>query len=184
MGQQQQSFFLLSFFANLPYLPTYLPTLLFPPSPPASKPEHRPYRTMPTSPPLRSLPGLQLPLHHIPAVIAGTALTLGGLIPYFSSRRAMLELGFSADVAASPAAAPPMIIFGSRTTMLGALVVMFYYRRWYAAVDCVLMTLPYTGLVEGCVVWREGNRRKAISRVVTGCFFGVCGALGVTASTR
>ncbi|KAI0204574.1 hypothetical protein F4808DRAFT_347553 [Astrocystis sublimbata] len=125
-----------------------------------------------------------LTIRDVPALIAGFTLTLGGFTPFISASWSMLEIGFSPRVASSPAAALPMIIFGSRTTMVGALIVIFYSQGKFDAVDTVLLTTPYTGLVEGYLVWKEGRRGKAVFRAVTGFLFGACGMAGLTAANR
>ncbi|KAJ2977594.1 hypothetical protein NUW58_g7763 [Xylaria curta] len=120
-----------------------------------------------------------LSFRHVPALIVGFTLAFGGLIPFFSTRRAMLDLGFSPRVANSPTAIPPMMIFGSRTTIIGLLVIIFcrlyplfrdifYSQGKFDAIDSILLTLPYAGFVDGYLVWREGNRGKAIFRIVAG----------------
>ncbi|KAI0112210.1 hypothetical protein GGR51DRAFT_508481 [Nemania sp. FL0031] len=120
----------------------------------------------------------------VPALVAGFTLTLGGLTPFLSPRWSLLELGFSPRVANSPAAAPPLKIFGARTTIIGALIVTFYTQRKFEAVDSVLLLIPYTGFVEGYLVWKEGNHGKAAFRIITGLLFGACGFAGLTASDR
>ncbi|KAI0886349.1 uncharacterized protein GGS22DRAFT_160625 [Annulohypoxylon maeteangense] len=81
-------------------------------------------------------------------------------------------------------AVPPMMLFGARTTMLGTLISIFYSQGKFEAVDSILLIIPYAGLVEGYLVWKAGNRGKAVFRIVTGFFFGACGLVGLTASNR
>ncbi|KAK3314972.1 hypothetical protein B0H66DRAFT_328836 [Apodospora peruviana] len=119
---------------------------------------------------------------HIPALLAATTTTLGGLWPIFSPQSSMLEFGFPAHIATSPAAHPVMVSASARTTVLGLLTWMYYLGGQYEVVDTILAVFGfYAGVVDGIVVWKTGNRGKAVFRVVGSGVIGVCGAVGLTA---
>lgn len=119
---------------------------------------------------------------HIPAILAGSAMAFGGLWPLVDARGAMLEFGMPARIANAPAAAPVMIIGNVRTSLLGALMLTFYMRREFGVVDTMLgFTGAYAGLIDSYVVWREGNRNKAIFRLVSSWMLAACGLSGLTA---
>jgi hypothetical protein len=121
-------------------------------------------------------------LQHIPALLAGTAMMFGGLWPLFNARDSMLEFGFPARIAETPAAAPVMVRGDARTSIIGGLMLLFYYRGEMAVVDTILaVTGAYAGLIDTYVVWKEGNQNKAIFRLVASSFFFACGYSGLTA---
>ncbi|KAI0415870.1 hypothetical protein F5X98DRAFT_345143 [Xylaria grammica] len=120
---------------------------------------------------------------HIPALIAGSTMAFGGLWPMFDARGAMLEFGFPARVADTPAAAPVFVVGNARTTCLGFLMLLFYSRRQFAVVDtCLAVVGAYAGAVDSYVVWKEGNPRMALFRLVSSGFLSAWGYLGWTAA--
>ncbi|KAK7967566.1 MFS general substrate transporter [Apiospora aurea] len=99
---------------------------------------------------------------HMPALIAASTMTFGGLWSYFDPRAAMLEFGLPDRIASTPGAAAVMHINNARTTVLGTCLFALYFTRQRAACDTVLAILgAYAGLVDSYVVWKEGNPRKA-----------------------
>lgn len=125
-----------------------------------------------------------LSIRHVPALVAGFTLTVGGLAPFIDAQWAIKQNGLSTRIQNSPAAVPPMILFGARTSAFGACIAMFYAKGEFEAVDTVFLTIPFAGFVESYIAWKEGSRGTAVLRIITGLFFGACGLSGLTASSR
>ena len=71
-----------------------------------------------------------------------------------------------------------MVIGQARTACIGLLVFLFYSRNQLDLIDLVMaVTGTYAGLVDGYVVWKEGNPRKATFRLITkflaDCYLGI-----------
>ncbi|KAJ6537701.1 hypothetical protein B0H19DRAFT_1003421 [Mycena capillaripes] len=123
-------------------------------------------------------------LRHIPALFIATTTTFGGLIPFFSAERAMLEFGLPPRIASSPPAQAVMITSSTRITAIGLLLFTFYFQNKLEAVDTVLVTLGYIGLSDAYVCWREGVPKRGLVRVASGMAFAVWGWLGMTAGNQ
>ncbi|KAH8755788.1 hypothetical protein F5883DRAFT_504500 [Diaporthe sp. PMI_573] len=120
-------------------------------------------------------------LRHILGLIVASTMTFGGTWPLFDARGAMLEFGLPARIADTPAASPVMVINGVRTTIIGLLVFTFYSRNQLDLVDLVMaVTGTYAGLVDSYVVWKEGNSRKAVFRLVSSGLLAAWGWAGWT----
>ena len=108
-------------------------------------------------------------------------MTFGGIWPLFDARGAMLEFGLPARIADTPASSPVMVINGARTTIIGLLVFTFYSRNQLDLVDLVMaVTGTYAGLVDSYVVWKGGNSRKAVFRLVSSGLLAAWGWAGWT----
>ncbi|KAI0391872.1 hypothetical protein F5Y17DRAFT_387856 [Xylariaceae sp. FL0594] len=119
---------------------------------------------------------------HIPALIAGTTMAFGGMWPMLDPRGAMRDFGFPARIANCPEAAPVMVTGNVRTTVLGFLMLLFYSRRQLDLLDTFMaVTGAYAGLVDCYVVWRTGNRKHAVFRLVSSGLISAWGFLGWTA---
>lgn len=112
-------------------------------------------------------------------------MTFGGLWPIFNAPRAMREFGFPAKTADAPAAAPVMTSFGSRTTIIGVLVFLLYSRNQLDLVDQVMaVTGAWAGLVDCCVLWKEGKPRKGMFRLVSSWLISAWGFAGLTTPSK
>ena len=120
-------------------------------------------------------------LHHVPPLLVATALTFGGLIPLVNAEYAIQKVGLPQRIAGSTPAHPIMILCSARITAIGLALFTFYYRGNFAAVDTVLATLGYVGLVDGYVGGREGVPNTGVFRLVSGALFGAWGWWGLTA---
>ncbi|KAK6855175.1 hypothetical protein PG995_008707 [Apiospora arundinis] len=119
---------------------------------------------------------------HIPALFTATVMTFGGMWSYLDPRAAMLEFGFPDRIASAPAAAAIMHINNARTTVLGMCMYTLYVGRQRAACDTILAILgAYAGLVDSYVVWKEGNPRKAVFRLMSSGLLSAVGFAGWTA---
>ncbi|KAI1180007.1 hypothetical protein F4777DRAFT_574291 [Nemania sp. FL0916] len=119
---------------------------------------------------------------HIPALLVATTMTLGGVWGLLYPRDAIQEFGFPSHIANAPAAAPVFRAGNARTIVIGLLTSTFYLRGQLEAVDTVVaITGAYCGLVDSYVVWKAGNPRKALFRLVSSAALSACGLWGLTA---
>lgn len=81
----------------------------------------------------------------------------------------------------APAAGPVKVVGQARGTVIGILTFVFYSRNQLDLVDLVMaVTGTYCGLVDSYVVWKEGNPRKALFRLVTSGLLAAWGWAGWT----
>jgi len=121
---------------------------------------------------------------HIPALVIATSTTLGGLWPIFNPRAAMLEFGLPRTIAEAPAAAPVMVVGQARNTVLGLLTFLFYYQGKYAEIDQLMVILAgYVGVVDCVQLWKVGQPKRGLFRLVMSWVFVASGLVGLTAST-
>jgi hypothetical protein len=122
-------------------------------------------------------------LRHIPALIAGSTMAFGGLWPLWDARGAMLEFGFPARIADVPQAAPVMAVGNARTSALGFAMLLLYSRNQFDAVDTILAVIGFwAGAVDCYVVYKEGQPRQAIFRLVSSWLLAAAGYAGWTAA--
>ncbi len=122
-------------------------------------------------------------LKHIPALLAASTMTFGGMWPLFDARGSMLEFGFPRRIANARAAAPAFKVGNARTTVLGLLMFISYSQNQLEVVDAIMaVTGAYCGLVDSYVVWREGNPQQAAFRLASSAFISACGCGGWTAN--
>ncbi|KAJ6501468.1 hypothetical protein C8R47DRAFT_1175100 [Mycena vitilis] len=124
-----------------------------------------------------------IPFRHIPPLLISSALTFGGLMPFFDSPGAIREFGLPEHVAMSSPAHSVMILSSGRITAIGLTLFAFYFKRQYGAMDTVLASLLYVGLVDGYVCWMEGVKGRALFRACSGLLIGGWGLLGLTSPT-
>ncbi|KAF2874768.1 hypothetical protein BDV95DRAFT_486310 [Massariosphaeria phaeospora] len=119
---------------------------------------------------------------HIPALFVATATTFGGLLPFFSAKRAIEGFGLPKRFAVSKEAQPIMVFCSARITTIGAIMFAFYFQDKFAEVDTVMLVLgAYVGGVDGYVCWREGARKKGVERALSGAAIAAWGWFGMTA---
>jgi hypothetical protein len=68
-------------------------------------------------------------LRHVPPLFVATALTFGGLVPFFNAKYAILEFGLSERIAISKPAQSIMIISSARITAIGPSLFTFYFQE-------------------------------------------------------
>ncbi|KAI0160763.1 hypothetical protein GGR57DRAFT_391778 [Xylariaceae sp. FL1272] len=111
-------------------------------------------------------------------------MAFGGLWPMFDSRGAMRDFGFPNRIANSPEAAPVMVTGNVRTTVVGILMLLFYSRGQMDILDTFMAVCgAYAGLVDSYIVWREGNGRQAVFRLISSWLISAWGMLGWTEGT-
>ena len=118
---------------------------------------------------------------HIPRLLVASALTFGGLIPFFNAECAILEFGLPKRIAVSKPAQSVMIVSSVRITAIELALCTFYFQEKWEAFDTVLALLGYMGLVDGYVCWREGVPDKAVFRAASEVSIAAWGWLGWTA---
>lgn len=124
-------------------------------------------------------------LRHIPALFIATTTTFGGMWPLFDARGAMLEFGFPARIANTPACAPVMVMGTVRTSIIGMLLYIFYARNQLDVVDTILaVTGAYAGVIDSYLVWREGKPGKAVFRLVSSLLISAWGIAGWTTAVH
>ncbi|KAI1350322.1 hypothetical protein F5Y01DRAFT_326528 [Xylaria sp. FL0043] len=124
----------------------------------------------------------QFTLRHIPSLFVATVASVGVLWPITNPTRSLLEFGFPAHIANSSAAAPVMLIAQIRTTTIGVAMYVLYLKGQMEALDVILAVYGTSaGLVDSYAVWKEGNTRKAIFRLVISWTLAACGLAGMTA---
>lgn len=112
-------------------------------------------------------------------------MTFGGMWPMFNARASIREFGFPARIADAPAAAPVAVVGNARTTCIGLLVFLFYSRNQLDLVDQVMAVVgAYAGLVDSYAVWKEGEHRHAIFRLVSSWLIAAWGFSGMTAAGK
>ena len=127
---------------------------------------------------------LGIALAHIPFLFVASALTFGGLMPFFNAEYSILEFGLPPRVATSKPAQSIMIVSSARITAIGLALFTFFFRGQLEVVDTILVTLAYVGLVDGYVCWLEGVPRQAIFRTLSGILIAAWGWFGMTAAAR
>lgn len=121
------------------------------------------------------------PLYHLPALLASLTSTTGSLWSLLSPATSLREFGFLPHISNSPAAQPIMVVAQTRGAVLGMLMAIFYWRGQYAEVDLILALYGgYAGVVDSWVVWRQGNRGKAVFRLVGSWAIAAAGLGGLT----
>lgn len=116
---------------------------------------------------------------HIPALFIGSAFIVGGGLPFYSAKRAMLEFGLSPRRAEQEAAQAIFPIYGSRVQIHGLAIWIFYLQGKLEVVDTMLAVLIYAGIVDWYICAQDGM--PGFWRFLGGAFFGAWGAFGLTA---
>ena len=119
------------------------------------------------------------PYHTLPLFI-GTALGVGGLMPFWNPAGAIREFGLPERFAISQPVQQSFVISGARVSVLGAATWIFYLQGNLAAVDTIMSLMLWVGAVDGYVCWREGVPSKALMRAASGLIIGGWGMLGLS----
>jgi hypothetical protein len=119
-------------------------------------------------------------LRHIPPLLVATALTFGGLMPFFNAEHAIEDFGLPKRVAISKPAQSIMIASSARGTAIGLALFTFYFQNKLAEVDTIMSILEYVGLADGYVCLLEDVPNKALFRTVSGSLIAAWGVFGMT----
>ena len=120
-------------------------------------------------------------LRHIPALFQATAFVVGGALPYFNPRQAILAFGLPEQIASSPPAQLYSTVDGSRVITLGVLLWLFYLQGNLAAVDTILICIgSILGGLTGWINYKDGSMNMAIAHAVAGVFYTGWGWFGMT----
>ncbi|KAF2756326.1 hypothetical protein EJ05DRAFT_501825 [Pseudovirgaria hyperparasitica] len=121
-------------------------------------------------------------LFQTPSLFVASAVTFGGLWPFFNAHGAILEFGLPPRVALSKEAQAIMVLSSARGTVVGLSMFMLYFRERFVEFDMVMATLGlYVGAVDAWICWREGMPSKAVFRGVSGALIAAWGLAGMTA---
>lgn len=119
-------------------------------------------------------------LTHIPVLFVASATTFGGLWPFFDARGATAEMGLPRRFGDSPEARAVFTLCSARTTALGLVLFTLYFGNKFSEVDTVMTILGfYVGAADAYVFWREGARRKAVERGLSGLAIAAWGWFGM-----
>jgi hypothetical protein len=118
---------------------------------------------------------------HIPPLLVASALTFGGLIPFWNPAGAILEFGLPERIAISQPAQACFVVSGARVSALGMAMWIFHLKGMLVGVDVILALLGYVGAVDAYVCWKEGVVGSAVFRGAAGVIIGGWGLLGLTA---
>jgi hypothetical protein len=119
-------------------------------------------------------------LTHIPMLFIASTTTFGGLWPFFNVRGATAAMGLPQRFSDSKEARTVFTLCSGRTTALGLILFALYFQNKFAEVDTVMTILgSYVGFVDGYAFWREGLRRKAVERALSGFAVAAWGWFGM-----
>jgi hypothetical protein len=119
-------------------------------------------------------------LRHIPPLFLATTFTVGGFMPLWDPEGAIRLYGLPPRIATSKTAHPVMILSSARISAIGMSIWMLYLRKNYEAVDVVLITFGWIGVIDGYVCWKEGVPGKAVMRSTSSLLVMLWGLLGMT----
>jgi hypothetical protein len=118
---------------------------------------------------------------HIPPLLLATQVTLGGLMPFtHGPEAALLKFGFPKQIAVSKAAWPVIKIGSARVTAIGLAIWGMYLGGHFEAVDILIASTGWIGLVDGMVFAKEGAPGAATFRASLTGVIALWGVLGMT----
>ncbi|KAI9707922.1 MAG: hypothetical protein M1820_004341 [Bogoriella megaspora] len=121
-------------------------------------------------------------LRHIPPLLLATAITIGGLMPFYSTpEKALLKFGFPKRVATSQGAWPVITVGSARVSTIGVALWGLYLGGHFAAMDVLLASMGWMAVVDGWVCYQEGASDTAIFRASSTGAVAIWGLLGMTA---
>ncbi|KAJ3571901.1 hypothetical protein NPX13_g5220 [Xylaria arbuscula] len=75
-----------------------------------------------------------------------------------------------------------MLVAQVRTTTIGLVMFMLYSRDQMDVLDLIIAVYGLTaGVVDSYAIWKQGNTRKAVYRLIVSWTLAVCGLSGMTA---
>jgi hypothetical protein len=119
-------------------------------------------------------------LRHIPPLLLATTTTVGGFMPLWDPEGAIRLFGLPQRIAISKTAHPLMILSSARISAIGIAIWMLYLRKNYEAVDVVLTSIGWIGVIDGYVCWNEGVPGKAVMRSTSSLLAMLWGVFGMT----
>lgn len=120
-------------------------------------------------------------LRHLPPLLLATQITIGGLMPFTHGPEAsLLKFGFPQNIAASKAAWPVIKVGSARVTAMGLAMWGMYLGDHFEAIDILLASIGWIGLVDGLVCYKEGASGSTLFRVGLTSLVALWGLLGIT----
>lgn len=120
---------------------------------------------------------------HIPALFIGTALTFGGMIPFFNGASAMKAFGLPPRISSSEPAQVVMAVNGARNVALGLAIFSLYAQGMLHGVDVVMGCIGVAGLLDEWICWKAGVLGTGIFRAGCGVLVGGWGWLGLSSGS-
>jgi hypothetical protein len=104
-------------------------------------------------------------INHILPLLLGTALTIGGMMPFWDAFGAIRAYGLNENFANSKPAQTSFVMSGARTTCLGLLIWIFYLQGKLREVDLIMSLTIYLGVVDFYVCWIEREEDRGWFRL-------------------
>jgi hypothetical protein len=120
-------------------------------------------------------------LRHILPLLLATTTAFGGFMPLRDPEGAIRLFGLPRRIVISKTAHPVMILSSARISTIGIAIWMLYFRKPYEAIDIVLTSIGWIGVVDGYVCWKEGVPGKAVMRSTSSFLAALWGVFGMTA---
>jgi hypothetical protein len=118
---------------------------------------------------------------HIPALLLATTITIGGAMPFWAGPEKSLEaFGFPSRISTAKAAHPLIITQSARISALGAAIWVLYLRGHFEAVDIVIASFGYVGIVDSYTCYKEGVPKAALNRGLSTGLIALWGLFGMT----
>ncbi|PSN71414.1 hypothetical protein BS50DRAFT_631370 [Corynespora cassiicola Philippines] len=118
---------------------------------------------------------------HIPPLLLATTITLGGMMPFLRGpEAALLEFGFPKSIASARAAWPVIKTGSARASAMGIAIWGMYLGGHLEAVDILIGSMAWIGVVDGVVCAREGAPGSAAFRMGSTGMVALWGLLGMT----
>lgn len=123
----------------------------------------------------------QFTWRHLPPLLLATQVTFGGMMPFtHGPEAALLKFGFPKPIAVSKAAWPVIKIGSARVTAIGMALWGMYLGGHFEAMDILIASTAWIGLIDGIVCREEGAAGSTVFRVGLTSVIALWGALGMT----
>lgn len=120
-------------------------------------------------------------LRHLPPLLLGTILTIGGTMSFTSGpEEALTKFGFREHVASNKAAWPVIKLEGSRITTIGLTIWGLYIGNHFEAMDILFAAMGWMAVIDGVVCAEHARPGSATFRASSTGVVALWGALGMT----
>lgn len=118
---------------------------------------------------------------HIPPVALGSLIAFTGNWPFiWGHESALLQFGFPSSIAKTPAAGPVIAVGSARISTIGISIVLLYLNGHYEAMDIVIGSMAWIGLIDTVVMAKHGAPGSASFRFWNTAVVAAWGLLGMT----
>lgn len=123
----------------------------------------------------------QFALRHLPPLVLGTILTVGGTMSFTSGPEpALHKFGFREHIASNKAAWPVIKIEGSRITTIGLTIWGLYLGGHLEAMDILFSAMGWMAVIDGVVCSEHARPGSALFRASSTSVVALWGLLGMT----